>query len=976
MISIKKQKIKGHIALIVFAVLFTLCICGTASAEDLSTVGGENKDLDQLQSSSPGSGQPVDPIIGVKVNYEYPSDNGINPEIKVKDVNGAHIDHTKTYDNVFNGYKLSFIYPGAVDGTKFNITVSAPGYIVQTKQVGVSHDLSNPSDSNLYGNADFNMQATANYKLGREVTAKADQILNFAGSEKVLAITTAGVPKINGKTSQDCIEGILNGSNGKITYGKGNLLMLRQTAVDPVDFLFVAKNGNALNAVCFRNGSIDPSYIGTISENMSRAEWNNLIAKVGGENAYSFASLANAWNNGAPSDLLREAAFHGHVCQGTISGYTITQALLNKYPPIQETAGGPGSPNDITSYKVIGVPGDSDDDAVMYFLDATPGKSGYVGFNTSATGAKDNMIGFIRWNEKTNLGDLIVMRFKREENQQEFKKDTGISLTGDLETLKFNTWILGKLKDNPLQLVEFIKEKTGLTEQQYYYMVGTKANITNTDGTVRIPAQEAHGLDINYMNGLNLADAGATPVTNNNGQLTYDQMKGIGENAANLAKKIFKDELGIDLEKDNKNMAVLTSSGYVHLNGQTTEATWDGIYQVLGSRLSRSTLLPIHMGLWKPLWFDFVLRGIDGQTMSSIYMRYDPSTQSFVVGNDSNGHKVNDIGPNALNTNGSLVGTPLFELNKNVFKDGNFGNVQSIANAWRNDPPFDQLMAFIFHNHACPGVQPGFFITDYIQKNYPLTGNQSYFYMGSSIYCKDDSLVYLLGVSPGQGTYMNQRLLEEETASEALNGATEEGIFAIWDPTTKTARVLVINFKWADIYVKDLATSEARREAQIAAYISIYKGEPNARVKGVPKIVASNEKLLTESEFNMIKQGGTANTNALDYVKGLPIRTMADLFPNSGNSQGNTSKHATGKSSIGNGSLDDSGVSVGAVTQTEVTSQLVSPGSQQGAAYEVSKVGPTGSDSGLNTALIFVGVILCGGLLVLGFFRKNIFGSE
>ncbi|WP_413862310.1 FmdE family protein, partial [Methanobrevibacter sp. UBA417] len=94
--------------------------------------------------------------------------------------------------------------------------------------------------------------------------------------------------------------------------------------------------------------------------------------------------------------------------------------------------------------------------------------------------------------------------------------------------------------------------------------------------------------------------------------------------------------------------------------------------------------------------------------------------------------------------------------------DGNWFNIQSLTNAWAGDLAFDQLVTFLFHGHACPGVQPGFFMTDYIQSNYPLNENESYFYIASSIYCKDDSLEYLLGISPGLGNYMDQRLTSDD----------------------------------------------------------------------------------------------------------------------------------------------------------------------------------------------------------------------
>src|SRR5690606_34805149 len=115
---------------------------------------------------------------------------------------------------------------------------------------------------------------------------------------------------------------------------------------------------------------------------------------------------------------------------------------------------------------------------------------------------------------------------------------------GDLAELKFNSWIINKIKTHPEQLVEFIEEISGLNEEQYYYLLGTATDIKNTDGTVRIPAQEAHGLDMNYIRSLNLTAATRTTTSISQGQLNYNQMKQIGVDAANLAKQIFKDELG------------------------------------------------------------------------------------------------------------------------------------------------------------------------------------------------------------------------------------------------------------------------------------------------------------------------------------------------------------------------------------------------------------------------------------------------
>ncbi len=51
-ISIKKQGIKRQIVLMTLAVLLTLCICGTVSAEDLSSTGGNGSDVKSTVSDN------------------------------------------------------------------------------------------------------------------------------------------------------------------------------------------------------------------------------------------------------------------------------------------------------------------------------------------------------------------------------------------------------------------------------------------------------------------------------------------------------------------------------------------------------------------------------------------------------------------------------------------------------------------------------------------------------------------------------------------------------------------------------------------------------------------------------------------------------------------------------------------------------------------------------------------------------------
>src|SRR5690606_5796390 len=113
-----------------------------------------------------------------------------------------------------------------------------------------------------------------------------------------------------------------------------------------------------------------------------------------GDRAFGYVSLANSWKEGLSTDILRQAAYHGHVCLGTISGQAMITLLLKYYPP---GVYGDSGELEATSYRAVSVPGNSDDDAFIYSLDLTSGKRSWVGFDTSDSGAANNMVGFIRW---------------------------------------------------------------------------------------------------------------------------------------------------------------------------------------------------------------------------------------------------------------------------------------------------------------------------------------------------------------------------------------------------------------------------------------------------------------------------------------------------------------------------------------------------------------------------------------------------
>lgn len=945
--------------------MLVLFVVGGVSAQDVDVVS----DASDILSVDSGLSQ-----LNVNVNYEFTNDNGkITPTFNV--VNNT----VKSQDyNAANNYYNVLINSAVSD--KVNISVSAPGYITQYKFV----------DVNSTSPIKVDMMASESYKLGYEITAKADSLLDFKNADGVLAITTAGVPKLNGQTSEPAIDGILNYATEYISYGRGNILMLRQTAVDPIDFCFIVKKGNELNAAIFTNGNKKEVYLGTISEYMTTSQWNALYKAVGGENAFSFASLANGWYDGVTFDVLQEAAFHGHICEGTLGGYTITKALLQYYPPIQETGNGKQSPGDITSYKVLGIPGDSSNDAVIFFLDATSGKTSYVGFNTTSTGATEKMIGFVRWNGQTNRGTIIVMEYDSDANKELFEKETGITGDGSLEQLKYNTWWINRIYKNPASLVNVLIEKEGLNKEQYLYLVGVESDDEDEEGHV-INATNSHGLDYAYIQSLDLPNAVRDNAIAKKGSLTYNDFKSIGQKAASTAKEIYEKELGIQIHKDMPNLMVMTSAGYVMINEQSTEACWDGLFEELGSRLSRKTLLPDHKAIWTPLWFNFVLNQDDGSLMS-IYMRYNEDG-TFYIG-EYNGTNVYNINMTTLNNSAVSGG-----ISSEAYIDGNYFSIQSISNAWSAGPAFDQIMSFLFHNHACPGVQPGFFMVDYIHENFPINENQSYIYIANEQYCKDDSLEYILDVSPGLGNYFVQKLTSDEY--KGADDFDEEGILIIWDSANNIGQAVSLSYQWPSPDLSVYATSESKRAAQIQAFIDLYNGRENPIVtENYHKVGHSDSRWITQDQLQTILSGGEGSS--LKYLRSLEdiskedlLKQMAESNGQNSNSESNSSNTNTNTNSNANTNSDANNQAIPSRTTTQSSYSSVgvssSPVSTSASAsedsssespsddassnnqksYEVNKKPSVAKSSNNNLVYAVIGALIIGVLFGLGYMRTR-----
>jgi formylmethanofuran dehydrogenase subunit E-like metal-binding protein len=630
------------------------------------------------------------------------------------------------------------------------------------------------------------VSATEAYDIGTDVTNNAGTdlgITNSTSPDDALVITTAGSASYNGGTTEDSLQGVVDTTN-TITPGNGNLITLN----DPngaLEFTFVKKTGTSLLAKKYTATQSGSSYnlIGSIpvyiSSDMTQEQWNTATQQLG-SNAFTLISIANAWANGAPNDLLKIAGYSGGVSEGLISAYAMSKSFVQNYP----------LNTDKQSYHVLVTPGGGDDDVPMFFMDDVPLKwvtSGSIKYYNyyAMNNGNPNENTYIWWDRSVNTGNLILWK----PNTQN-KIDFGAFMTASLGELQYNNYLLGLLTTNPGKLID-IENAVQINKANFDYLWGTVDSTTYTPG---------HGIDRTYI-------AGLAPITYNvgNGLKTddsqYTKWLAVGQaalNAANGAIDAYNLAHGTTMGHFTKDDLVITSAGYVLVNGESTLGALDGVMSIGGTTLEN--LLSLKRAIWNPLWFAFVKKPTSYVQLSGTSVPNDLNAIMVKFsGFDANNNplftvsSVNDISANTLATylkdsvpakdlantfGGGVQDKPYFQQDFYII---------SVANLWAVNAPYDFMKSAI--GGGCPGsgLTQGYSIANYVMTKFPLGLGEQYIGISVLAHCKEQALMDSLGLSPAAGTYYT-------TGVQLPKSDLTSGVFVIWNKITQTGHAILLNF--------------------------------------------------------------------------------------------------------------------------------------------------------------------------------------
>lgn len=321
------------------------------------------------------------------------------------------------------------------------------------------------------------------YKFGHEITVSANEISRFESADGILVIAEVGENEIDNVAVENVLNGINDASNGYVTYRKGNLIKLSSMESGLINIAFFIKKGEFLTMVFYKTGDITPMYSNNVGPQDSAGLWMKLEEFLSDDGApSSVKSLSNGLSEGILSSGKR--VYHDFAALTPELG--LVQTLL-EYNLNDDT----DLPLDNTGKYIIGVSGDSDDNAFIWYA---PDKSAYFGVDSN----DNKMIGYNLEDNTFQSRMITVMSY----DQTDIKEMVENNLNPDESVMNETFNAAGELTPNDIRQIGVDAGKKAL---DYF---------------------KSQGIDVDkyYQNFYVLTSAGHVKV---NGLDTYDAIEGI-----------------------------------------------------------------------------------------------------------------------------------------------------------------------------------------------------------------------------------------------------------------------------------------------------------------------------------------------------------------------------------------------------------------------------------------------------------------
>ena len=304
---------------------------------------------------------------------------------------------------------------------------------------------------------------------------------------------------------------------------------------------------------------------------------------------------------------------------------------------------------------------------------------------------------------------------------------------------------------------------------------------------------------------------GVELLTNLVGEENLSVLNLIGFKAAEKAM----DDLPFN--RGDSNVLALSDAGYPVIEVSsgfpdtyyTTEGAIDGISATSGCTLGWGNLILVHRSIYDPLWFAF----FDKKTGECVYFEVDENTLKTYLEDEAAGivdyaafihlpaetlfsriSKAN-IKPAAL-IHAANAEAWHHNFTEEVF-GGNEFSILTISAVWDKGMSYEFVKAAELHNHICPGLTSGYFIAQYLDKNFPLEGkDECYIVWAVPPWCKDDAFQAIFDATVGKrhmAVMYIPKDVQEQIYPEYQNIA---GVFVKFNEATGEAQAIVLGWDW------------------------------------------------------------------------------------------------------------------------------------------------------------------------------------
>ena len=311
------------------------------------------------------------------------------------------------------------------------------------------------------------------YKFGHEITVSANEISRFESADGILVIAEVGENEIDNVAVENVLNGINDASNGYVTYRKGNLIKLSSMESGLINIAFFIKKGEFLTMVFYKTGDITPIYSNNVGPQDSVGLWMKLEKFLSDDGA---PSSVKSLSNGLSECVLSSGKSVYHDFAALTLEHSMVQTLL-EYNLNDDT----DLPLDNTGKYIIGVSGDSDDNAFIWYA---PDKSAYFGVDSN----DNKMIGYNLEDNTFQSRMITVMSY----DQTDIKEMVENNLNPDESVMNETFNAAGELTPNDIRQIgvdagkkalDYFKSQ-GIDVDKYYqnFYVLTSAGHVKVNG--------------------------------------------------------------------------------------------------------------------------------------------------------------------------------------------------------------------------------------------------------------------------------------------------------------------------------------------------------------------------------------------------------------------------------------------------------------------------------------------------------------